>query len=64
MVKDLRFYLRLTEEERKQLFAVAEALGLEGNASAAVRFMLREKYRQLFPEAEVTKASKAKTRKR
>lgn len=62
MVKDLRFYLRLNQEERDQLEKVAEALGLEGNGSAAVRFMLREKYRQLFPAGESKKP--AKTRKR
>lgn len=47
MAKDGRFYLRLTDEERAMLDDVAEALGLEGNASAAVRFMLREKHREL-----------------
>ena len=48
MAKDGRFYLRLTTDERAMLDDVAEALGLEGNASAAVRFMLREKHRELF----------------
>ena len=50
MSKDGRFYLRLTEEERRMLDDVAEWLGLEGNASGAVRFMLREKHRQLAAE--------------
>ena len=50
MSKDGRFYLRLTTEERRMLDQVAEAMGLSGNASAAVRFMLRERHRQLFSE--------------
>lgn len=50
MSKDGRFYLRLTNEERHMLDEVAEWLGLEGNASGAVRFMLREKHRQLAAE--------------
>jgi hypothetical protein len=50
MAKDGRFYLRLTDEERRMLDAVAVELGLEGNASAAVRFMLREKFREMVPE--------------
>ena len=48
MSKDERFNLRLTTEERQTLHEVAEDLGLSGNASGAVRFMLREKHRQLF----------------
>jgi hypothetical protein len=62
MTKDQRFYLRLGEDERRQLDRVAEALGLEGNGSAAVRFLLREKYRELFPDDEPKRA--AKTRKK
>ena len=50
MSKDGRFYLRLTPEERRMLDEVAEWLGLEGNASAAVRFLLRERHRQLADE--------------
>lgn len=62
MSKDGRFYLRLTDEERQMLDVVAQALGLEGNASAAVRFMLREKHRELFPEGEPKKPAKARKR--
>jgi hypothetical protein len=47
MAKDGRFYLRLTQEERRMYDEVAEALGAE-SASHAVRFVMREKYRELF----------------
>lgn len=47
MAKDGRFYLRLTTEERHMYDELAEALGAE-SASHAVRFVMREKYRELF----------------
>jgi hypothetical protein len=60
VAKDGRFYLRLTDEERAMLDVVAEALGLEGNASAAVRYMLREKHRELFPTGQAKRPTKPK----
>lgn len=62
MSKDGRFYLRLTTEERRLLDEVAEWLGLEGNASAAVRFMLREKHRQLAAEQPPKRPSRSRKR--
>lgn len=47
MSKDGRFYLRLTTEERRMLDALASAIGLGGNASGAVRFLIHEKHREL-----------------
>ncbi|HEY3236477.1 MAG TPA: hypothetical protein VGJ84_17290 [Polyangiaceae bacterium] len=47
--KDGRFYLRLTHDERAMFDKVAEAIGAE-TASHAVRFVMRQKYRDLFGE--------------
>lgn len=47
MSKDGRFYLRLTAKERRMLDNLAAAIGLGGNASAAVRFLIHEKHREL-----------------
>jgi hypothetical protein len=47
--KDGRFYLRLTHDERAMFDKVAEAIGAE-SASHAVRFVMRERYRELFGE--------------
>jgi len=61
MAKDGRFYMRLTEEERVMLDAIADELGLSGNASAAIRQVMRQKHRELFPEgAQAKRPAKAK----
>jgi hypothetical protein len=58
MVKDQRFYLRLDDTDRRMLNEVAEALSVQ--PSQAVRVLVREKHRELFP----TLAPAATTRKR
>ena len=45
--KDGRFYLRLNDEDRRMFDDVAEALGF-GDTSSALRFLVREKHRELF----------------
>ncbi len=47
MSKDGRFYLRLSSEERVMFDEVAERLGL-ADTSSAIRFLMREKHRELF----------------
>lgn len=64
VAKDGRFYLRLTTEERAMYDEIAEALGAE-SASHAVRFVMREKYRELFgqPEERPSRLTKTKPRR-
>jgi hypothetical protein len=45
-MKDGRFYLRLTEEERRMFNDIATEMGT--NASTAVRLVMREKHREFF----------------
>ena len=45
--KDGRFYLRLDDEDRRMFDDVAEALGFS-DTSSALRFLVREKHRELF----------------
>ena len=64
VAKDGRFYLRLTLEEREMLDEVATALGLGGNASAAVRFMIRVKHREHFGMRPIRPRVKPKAKPR
>jgi hypothetical protein len=45
--KDGRFYLRLSSEERVLFDEVSERLGF-ADTSSAIRFLMREKHRELF----------------
>jgi len=46
--KQSRFLLRISEDDRRVFEDVARSLGL-ASISDAVRFVMREKYRELFP---------------
>lgn len=58
MSKDLRVYVRASEQDQEVFRAVAEAMG-QSNMSAALRLVMWEKYRQLGL-AQPPKAKKAK----
>ena len=60
MQKDQRFYLRVDEEDRRMLDAVAEAMGVQ--PSQAVRVLVREKHRAIFG-AQPTGKPKPKARR-
>jgi hypothetical protein len=62
MVKDLRFYLRLDDKDRRLLNEVAEALSVQ--PSQAVRVLVREKHRELFGVAQTPTVATRKRRKR
>jgi hypothetical protein len=47
VAKDGRFYLRLTDEDRELFDEVSRGLG-SSNVSEAVRFVMREKHRELY----------------
>lgn len=55
-MKDGRFYLRLSDDERATFEEVARSLGLK-STSDAIRFVMAEKHRELFG-ATPTKARK------
>jgi hypothetical protein len=46
VTKDSRVYVRASADDQKTFREVAEALG-QSNVSAAVRMVMREKYREL-----------------
>lgn len=68
VAKDRRFLMRVSEEELKLFARVGEALGCE-SVSQAVRFVMRQQYRELFGTvhstgpAGATKARIARPRK-
>lgn len=47
MVRDSRVYVKATDDEQQVFRAVAEALGQGENMSAAIRFVMFEKAREL-----------------
>jgi len=47
VAKDGRFYLRLTPQERVMFDAIAAELGF-ADTSSALRYLMREKHRELF----------------
>lgn len=55
LAKDARFYLRLSQGERRIFSDVGEALGCE-SLSQAVRFVMRQRYRELFGTDEPSRA--------
>ena len=59
MAKDGRFYLRLSDDERRMFDEVAEEMGFE-SASSAVRFIMRAKHRELFGDKPRSKKKKRK----
>jgi hypothetical protein len=59
MGRDSRIYVKATPEEREVFEAVAAALGQSDNVSAAIRFVMFDKARELG----VMKPSTARTKK-
>ena len=64
VAKDGRFYLRLTLDEREMLDELATAFGLSGNASAAVRFMIRQHHREHFGMRPIKPKAKPRPRRK
>ena len=60
--KDGRFYLRLSDDERRMFDEVAEALGF-GNTSDALRFIVREKHRELDAQGALPRKPKRSKKK-
>lgn len=58
MKRPTRYSVMLSEQERQELEATADALGIE--ASDVVRMQIREGYRRRFGSAGATKTAEAK----
>ena len=59
--KDGRFYLRLSDEDRQLFDEVAEALGSE-TTSHAIRFIMRQKHRELYGTMPAVKRQQKRKR--
>lgn len=59
-MRESRVYVKASPEEQEVFRAVAEALGQGDNMSAAIRFVMFEKARELGVGKPKARASKAK----